>query len=105
MPNDFEDARLGTAETIAEKVRAIVAAKTNFPVTADSTFDSLGLDSLAMAEVIFEIESAFRIHADERLLDLRSIGDVAAFVVQEVSREQAARTRAGRTTHDDFRPG
>jgi acyl carrier protein len=105
MSSDFGDPKLWNAEAIADKVRNIVAAKTNCPVVADSTFDSLGLDSLAMAEVIFEIESAFGIHADERLLDLRSIGDVIAFVVQEVSREQAARGRAGRTTSAEFRPG
>jgi len=98
MPSDSGDPGLWNAQAIADKVRSIVAAKTNCPVVADSTFDTLGLDSLAMAEVIFEIESAFGIHADERLLDLRSIGDVIAFVVQEVSREQAARSRAGRTT-------
>lgn len=105
MSNDFPDARRWTAETIAEKVRDIVASKSSFPVVEDSTFDSLGLDSLAMAEVIFEIESAFHIHADERLLDLRSIGDVIAFVVQEVNREQIARGRADRTTSAEFRPG
>ena len=104
MSSDFGDAKLWSAEAIADKVRNIVAAKTNCPVVSDSTFDSLGLDSLAMAEVIFEIESAFGIHADERLLDLRSIGDVIAFVVQEVTREQAARARAARTPAE-FRPG
>ena len=94
MSSDLSDPKPWSAEAIAAKVRDIVAAKTNCPVVADSTFDSLGLDSLAMAEVIFEIESAFRINADERLLDLRSIGEVISFVVQEVNTAQAARARA-----------
>ena len=104
MSSDSSDPKLWNAEAIADKVRDIVAAKTNCPVVPDSTFDSLGLDSLAMAEVIFEIESAFRIHADERLLDLRSIGDVIAFVVHEVNQGQAARSRIGRITSGEFRP-
>jgi acyl carrier protein len=60
-------------------------------VLPDSSFDSLGLDSLAMAEVIFEIETAFRIQADDRLLDLRSISEVSSFVVQELKKEQTTR--------------
>lgn len=104
MSSDFEDRRPWSADAIGDKVRSIVAAKTNFPVSADSTFDSLGLDSLAMAEVIFEIESAFRIHADERLLDLRSIGDIIAFVSSELNREQGMPSLAGRTPSVESRP-
>jgi acyl carrier protein len=87
-------------------VRSIVASKTTGPVSTDSTFDSLGLDSLAMAEVVFEIESAFRIHADaERLLDMRSIGEVSTYVVQEVKKKQATHGRLDRPTSAEIRPG
>jgi len=105
MSSDFEDVNPWTTESIANKVREIVAAKTAVPVTAESTFDSLGLDSLATAEMVFEIESAFRIHADERLLDMRSIGEVIAYVVQEVKKEQMPRIRADRPASAEFRRG
>jgi acyl carrier protein len=105
MSSDFEDVKRWTAESVANKVREIVAAKACAPVSAESTFDSLGLDSLAMAEMVFEIESAFRIHADERLLDMRSIGEVIAYVVQEVKREQTPRSRTDRPTSAEIHPG
>jgi len=105
MSSDFEDAERWTAESIANKVREIVAAKTTGPVAVESTFDSLGLDSLAMAEMVFEIESAFRIHADERLLDMRSIGEVIAYVVQEVKRDQTPRSRADTPASAEIHPG
>jgi acyl carrier protein len=105
MSSHFEDAKPWTAESIANKIREIVATKTPTPVAPESTFDSLGLDSLAMAEVVFEIESAFRIHADERLLDMRSIGEVIAYVAQEVKREHAPRSRADRPASAEIRPG
>ena len=72
--------------TITEQVIAIVRTKTPHPVTADSTLDSVGLDSLAMAEIIFEIESQFKIRADERLLDLRSFREVINYVVQALKK-------------------
>jgi acyl carrier protein len=105
MSSDFQDARW-TSQAIADKVREIVAAKTNCPVTTDSTFDSLGLDSLAMAEVVFEIESAFHIHADERLLDMRSLSEVTTYVSQEMRKEQSPRGRADRPAASaEFRAG
>lgn len=105
MSSDFEDVRPWTAESITNKVREIVAAKAAAPVSAESTFDSLGLDSLAMAEMVFEIESAFRIHADERLLDMRSIGEVIAYVIQEVKCEHTPRPKADRPASAEIRPG
>ncbi len=65
---------------VAEKILAIVRPKTSFPVTTENSFDSLGLDSLAMAEVVFEIENAFNIRTDDRILDVRTVGQVITFV-------------------------
>lgn len=103
MSSDFQDVRLWSTEAIVAKVRDIVATKTNCPVTTESTFDSLGLDSLAMAEMVFEIESAFHIHADERLLDMRCIGEVIDYVGQEVQKELTPRSRADRPASAEIR--
>ena len=91
MSSDSEDAAVGNSRQVAEKVLTIVRAKTSGPVTLEATFDSLGLDSLAMAEVVFEIEAAFQIRTDERLLNLRSIGEVVEYVANKVKKEQAHR--------------
>lgn len=85
MSSEPETDKVWTADSVADKVKAILAAKTKSPVLPDSTFDSLGLDSLAMAEVLFDIETTFRIRADERLLDMQSVGEIIAFVTKEVT--------------------
>ncbi len=69
------------SEQAAEKVICIMRTKTTFPVSLDSSFDSLGLDSLAMAEVVFEIENAFGIQTDDRILNVRSIRQVIDLIV------------------------
>ena len=69
-----------TEAVVAERIVEIVRAKSEQPVTLQSTFDELGIDSLAMAEVIFEIELAFKIRADDHLLDLRNLREVIDYV-------------------------
>jgi len=88
MSSDSDNARTWDAAAIAERVRTIVAAKTSGPVSPDATFDELGLDSLAMAEVVFEIETAFKIHTDDRLLDLHSVGQVADYIAQKLKQDR-----------------
>lgn len=85
MSSESETDKVWTADAVGDKVKAILAAKTKSPVLPDSTFDSLGLDSLAMAEVLFDIETAFGIRADERLLDVQSVREIIALVTKEVT--------------------
>jgi acyl carrier protein len=77
------------ADPVAQKIIAIVNAKSYTPVTLDSTFESLGLDSLSMAEVIFEVESAFNIRTNERILDLHNLREVVDYVRYEVDQRRA----------------
>lgn len=91
MSSHADDAATRNSDQVAEKVLTIVRAKTPGPVTPEATFDSLGLDSLAMAEVVFEIESAFQIRTDERLLNLRSIQEVTDYVADEVKKVRTRR--------------
>jgi len=90
MSSEPDDAKNGTPGNVAEKILAIVRAKIPGPISLDSTFDSLGLDSLAMAEVVFDIENTFQIRTDERLLNLRTIREVADYVASKL---QPSRTR------------
>jgi acyl carrier protein len=91
MSSNADDAAGWNSDTIAEKVLAIVRAKTPGPVSQESTFDSLGLDSLAMAEVVFEIENTFQIRTDERLLNLRTIREVVDYVADKVKKGRPAK--------------
>lgn len=72
------------AAMIEEKVIAIVQKKAPMPVSIDDDLDSVGLDSLAMAELVFEIESSFSIRTDDRLLEMKTLRDVVTYV-QEVA--------------------
>lgn len=78
------------AASVAEKITAIVNAKSYTPVTLDSTFEDLGLDSLAMAEIIFEVEAAFQIRTNERILDLHNLREVVDYVLQEIAKTRAS---------------
>lgn len=72
---------------VADKVLAIVRSKTRSPVTLDSTFDALGLDSLAMAEMVFELETTFKIRTDDRLLEVRNLRQVVEYVMQATANQ------------------
>jgi len=79
-------------QAVAEKVLAIVRTKAYSPVSLDSTFDSLGLDSLAMAEMVFEIEKTFDFRADDGLLDVRDLRQVVEYVVMKIDSTQRRST-------------
>jgi acyl carrier protein len=50
-------------------------------ITAASTFDEIGLDSLAVVEVILRIEEEFNVSVpDEKAHEFKTIGEVAAFL-------------------------
>jgi acyl carrier protein len=47
----------------------------------DNLREDLGLDSLAMLEMVFEVEEAFNLEIpDEDLTKITTVGDVAAYV-------------------------
>ena len=52
-------------EELTERVRGIIAAAQHVPVekiTADSTFEQLGIDSLDGINILFAVESEFNIN-------------------------------------------
>ncbi|MEI7715218.1 MAG: acyl carrier protein [Mycobacterium sp.] len=54
-------------------------------LTADSTLESLGLDSLKMMTLVFKIEARYDIVLEEEDADdLRTVGDLASLVVRDV---------------------
>lgn len=87
-PSDDPSARTWTATQIAEELLALLRTRSSAPVALDSTFDGLGLDSLAMAEFVFEIEATFGINTDDRLLDVRTVQQVVDYVLHALERRR-----------------
>ena len=49
-------------------------------VTPGAALESLGIDSLGVAELLFNIEDEFKISVPAEPVTLPSVGDVAAFI-------------------------
>ena len=67
-------------EELTERVRRIIAAAQHLPqekITADSTFQELGIDSLDGINILFAVESEFNINIpDDAAQSIRSVRDV-----------------------------
>ncbi len=60
------------SDDITEKVLDVIAASKRMPreqVTATSTFEELGMDSLSGLNLIFDIESAFDVSVPDEVLE------------------------------------
>jgi len=67
-------------EELTERVRGIIAATQHVPkekITAESTFEELGIDSLDGINILFAVESEFNINIpDDAAQNIRSVRDV-----------------------------
>jgi acyl carrier protein len=67
-------------EELTARVRSIIANSQHLPqekITADSTFEELGIDSLDGINILFAVESEFNINIpDDAAQGLRSVRDV-----------------------------
>ena len=67
-------------EELTERVRQIIASTQHLPpekVTADSTFQELGIASLEGINILFAVESEFNINIpDDAAQNIRSVRDV-----------------------------
>jgi acyl carrier protein len=80
-----------------DRLRAILAEKFEVsPEHIDPTarMDQLGIDSLAVIEVIFQIEDEFKISIQSDPGELQTLGDLVA-CVDRLAEEQRARAVAG----------
>jgi len=81
--------------TITDKVKNIIANITGVPLESiedSATFvDDLGLDSLAILEIVVDVEKEFKIRAsDEELQSVRSIEDSVALILRHTCEEVAS---------------
>ena len=79
-----------TIEAVTQQIIGIVEAEVGaVDITADSTLQSRGLDSLKIMSLIFKIEERYDIFLEDEDADhLLTVGDLAALVVRRV-REQS----------------
>ena len=59
-------------------------------ITPERTLESLGIDSLAALELLFEVEEEFGIRLSHDHGKITTLGDLVAVVEQELARQCAA---------------
>lgn len=79
-------------EELTEKVRGIIASTQHLPqekVTADSTFQELGIDSLDGINILFAVESEFNVNIpDDAAQSIRSVRDVVEGIAKLLEQGQ-----------------
>jgi acyl carrier protein len=78
---------VATLEAVTQEIIDLVLAEVGaVDLTADSTLQSVGLDSLKVMSLIFKIEARYDLFLDEEDADdLRTVGDLAALVVRRIA--------------------
>ena len=71
--------------SIEQRVLEIVSGKTERPPALEDTLDDLAIDSLAMAELIYEIETSFGIESNDDLLDLSTVRELCQYVSERTA--------------------
>ena len=84
---------------IAAKVKDIIGTVTGVaPDTIDDSaafVDDLGLDSLAILEVVVDVENTFKVHAtDDELQNVRNVKDCVSLILQQTCAEVAGSATA-----------
>lgn len=75
-------------KTTFERLAEIVAKDYPQPkqaVTLDTPLEALGIDSLGMVELLWQIEDSFQIKLPNELVKLQTLGDVVCYVDQLVA--------------------
>lgn len=55
-------------------------------IDMDSELDALELDSLAMFEIVYELEESFAVELDElALAEMKTVGDLVAHIERELA--------------------
>ena len=64
-------------------------------ITPEAALDRLGIDSLGVAELLFNIEDEFKVRVPAEPVQLASVGDVARFIDGLIAAQQAPAAPAG----------
>lgn len=75
---------MNTLEMIQEKLGPKLKGQT---LTLDSAFKDLKIDSLDLADMVFEFESEFDVQfEDDELMSLKTVADVVALIEKKVQK-------------------
>ncbi len=69
---------------VAEKLADLIQQKMGRRPKTDDTLDSLGVDSLAMAELTLDIETQFAIRVDEDVIDVISVAELVDYIERRI---------------------
>ena len=78
--------------TTFERLSAILVKDYKVPpqaLVAEATLESLGIDSLAAAELLFSAEDAFHIRVPPEAVPLPTLGDVVAYLEALIAQQHA----------------
>jgi acyl carrier protein len=76
-------------EEIREKVLDLISRKVGKRVALDDSFVVLQLDSLAMAELAYDVEQLLGVKADSGVLDCDTVGDFIEYATELKGRVQS----------------
>ncbi|GIW94999.1 MAG: hypothetical protein KatS3mg110_3040 [Pirellulaceae bacterium] len=74
-------------EEVRQQVIGLLKKKLGKPVDPSDSFADLQLDSLAMAELAYEIEQALGIRTDEEVLDCTTVEEFIQYAVRLKARQ------------------
>jgi acyl carrier protein len=77
--------------TTFEQLRAILVKDYQLApdaVMLDAPFEALGIDSLGTAELLFNVEDAFKITVPSRPVELVTVGDVVRYIDELIAAQK-----------------
>jgi len=78
--------------TTFDKIRAMIIRDFELPperLQRDTLLEEIELDSLAITELVFEIEDEFKITAENTIPRFKTLGDIADYVARLVAERDA----------------
>jgi acyl carrier protein len=78
--------------TTLQKTRQFLARRYNLDereISPDATLDRLGIDSLAVLELVFELEDEFNVRLDTDGESIRTVGELVKAIDQRLAQECA----------------
>lgn len=58
-------------------------------VTPEASFETLGIDSLGTAELLFNVEDAFKVTMASQPVQLTTVGDVVRFIDELIAMQES----------------
>lgn len=72
-------------------------------VTLDAPLEALGIDSLGLAETLFNVEDEFHITLSNTAVTLPTVGDVVAFIDDAIAAQSGPALSSGAATRPMLR--